>query len=65
MKIRLCVEVFLYLSLLGGSMLFVRENIMGYLEGKTAYSVRQSPITISDLPTVIGVLDQKRHKFSV
>ena len=53
MKLIKTLEVLLYLSLLAtASLLFVKQSIEDYLEGKTSYSVAEESITLKDLPTV-------------
>ena len=45
-------EVLLYLGLLAGCLIFVKESIIEYLKGITSYSVTHEPLLMKDLPTV-------------
>ena len=43
----------MYLSLLGGATLFVRQNILDFIQGSTGYSTTQEQISLSDLPSLV------------
>ena len=52
MRIKQWLAVLIHISLLGGSILFVKQTIYEYIQGSTFYSVTKEPITLHDLPTL-------------
>ena len=57
--LRRIFEVFLYLSLLAGGLLFCWKNVHEYQLGATGYSASKEPISLNDLPTLVTCLDIK------
>ena len=46
------LEVFLYMSLFLGGLIFSWETVKEYFSGSTSYSVTKEPVTLHDLPTI-------------
>ena len=52
MMIRKTFDVLLYIGLLIGAIIFVKQTIEEYSHGNTSYTITQEPISLSDLPTL-------------
>ena len=52
MILRKPFEVLLYIGLLIGAIIFVKQKIEEYSNGATSYTVTQEPQSLSDLPTL-------------
>ena len=61
MKAKHLLKSLLYLGLLGGAILFVRQNIGEYIQGSTGYSTTHEPLTLNDLPSLVICWKVGRH----
>ena len=53
MTVKQLFESVLYLGLLGGAILFVRKNILDYIQGQTDFSTTHEHLTLRDLPSLV------------
>ena len=53
LKLQWLLETVLYMCLVIGALLFVKQNVEEYLEGSTSFSISQEPISLLDLPTLV------------
>ena len=60
-KAKSLFNTMLHLFLLGGALIFVKQNIDDYIEGSTGYSASQEHITLNDLPTLTICFEIKKH----
>ena len=57
LKLQWLLETVLYICLVIGALLFVKQNVEEYLEGSTSFSISQEPISLLDLPTLVICYD--------
>ena len=53
LKLQWLLETVLYMCLVIGALLFVKQNVEEYLKGSTSFSISQEPISLLDLPTLV------------
>ena len=52
--------IVLYLGLLGGGVLFVKQTVIEFMKGATSYTEENKQVTLQDLPTILICLDFER-----
>ena len=52
--------IVLYLGLLGGGVLFVKQTVIEFMKGATSYTEENKQVTLHDLPTILICLDFER-----
>ena len=57
MTARKIFEVFLYLVLLLGGIVFVWNSILDYMSGITTFTVESEPLSLSDVPAITFCLE--------
>ena len=55
--------IVLYLGLLGGGVLFVKQTVIEFMKGATSYTEENKQVTLHDLPTILICLDFERDSF--
>ena len=53
--------IFIYLGLLVGAVLFVKETVEEFIKSATSYTEEQKAVTLHDLPTIVVCLDFERN----
>ena len=56
--------IVLYLGLLGGGVIFVKQTVIEFIKGATFYTVENKQVTLHDLPTILVCLDFERNDYS-
>ena len=53
--------IVLYLGLLGGGVLFVKQTVIEFMKGATSYTEETEQVTLQDLHTILICLDFERN----